>query len=443
MRSAHLIQPSLPLAKLHNRHADRLYRLSCLLDSLPQLPQQVLHDLVPRGVHKDLGRDGLSAEQVLRIFVLYLLLKCTFEQLEFHLADSPTYRAFCRLGLGDPAPKRASLQDNLSRLRPETLQSIHRLVVEQAVLRGVESGTTVRTDTTPVAAPLRAPTDSALLGDAVRVLERLLRRAQPLCPMALPNHGRRVRRRTTALRQPKLDDEEREALYFDLLQDTKLYVEAALFAADYLEGLQTQKAWHLSLLLRTNAESALCICDQTERRVLDKQPVQSTHKRVSLFETHADILTKRNEVTYGHKVCLSFGKTGLVLGAQVLRGNPADATLAVPAIEQVQQNTGHPPHDAAMDGGFASKDNVAALKERGVQRVAFSKSHGIDPQKSCGNRRLCRKLYRFRAGVEGLISWLKRSLAMGQSRWKGEQGFWAYVWGVVVTASLQALARAD
>lgn len=443
MRSAHLIQPSLPLAKLPNRHADRLRRISLVLDSLPELPQQVLLDLVPKGVRQDLGRDGLSAEQVLRAFVLYLLLKCTFEQLEFHLADSPTYRAFCRLGIGDPAPKRASLQDNLSRLRPETLQALHRLVVEQAVQRGVESGTTVRTDTTPVAAPLRAPTDSALLGDAVRVLERLLRKAQPLCPMSLPSHGRRVRRRTTALRRPKLDEEERESLYYDLLQDTKEYVEAALFAADYLEGLGTQQAWHLSLQLRTQAESALCICDQTERRVLDKQPVDSTHKRVSLFETHADILTKRNAVTYGHKVCLSFGKTGVVLGAEVLRGNPADSTLAVPAIEQVQQNTGNTPHDAAMDRGFSSLANVAALKDKGVQRVAFSKGKGIDEEKACGNRRICRKLYRFRAGVEGLISWLKRSLAMGQSRWKGEQGFLAYVWGVVMTASVQALARAD
>lgn len=32
---------------------------------------------------------------------------------------------------------------------------------------------------------------------------------------------------------------------------------------------------------------------------------------------------------------------------------------------------------------------------------------------------------------------------MGQSRWKGEEGFQAYVWGVVMTASLQALARAS
>ena len=442
MRSAHLIQPSLPLAKLSNRHADRLRRIALVLDGMPQLHEQVLVDLVPSGVRQDRGRLGLSAEQVLRAFVLYLLLKCTFEELEFYLADSPTYRAFCRLGLGDPAPKRAALQDNLSRLRPETLQSLHRVVVEQAIDRGVESGSAVRTDTTPVAAPLRAPTDSALLGDAVRVLERLLRRAQPLCPMSLPGHTRRVRRRTTALRAHKLDEEARATLYQDLIDDTKTYVEAAFFAADFLEGVPTKKAWALSLQLRTRAESALCICDQTERRVLEKESVPSTSKRVSLFELHADILTKRDEVTYGHKVCLSFGKSGVVLAADILRGNPADSTLAVPAVRQVQSNTGVIPHDSAMDGGFASKENVRGLKDLGVQRVAFSKGRGIDAQAACGNVRIQRKLRHFRAGAEGLISWLKRSLGMGQSRWKGEQGYWAYVWGVIVTASLKALAQA-
>ena len=44
MRSAHLIQPPLPLAKLPNRHADRLRRISLVFDSLPELPQQVLLD---------------------------------------------------------------------------------------------------------------------------------------------------------------------------------------------------------------------------------------------------------------------------------------------------------------------------------------------------------------------------------------------------------------
>jgi IS5 family transposase len=212
-----------------------------------------------------------------------------------------------------------------------------------------------------------------------------------------------------------------------LLQDTKLYVEAALLCADFLDGCAGDKAKRLGLWLRTQAESALCICDQTERRVIDGQTVPSTQKRVSFFETHADILRKRELVVYGHKLSLSFGKTGLVLAAQILRGNPADSELAQPAAAQVVQNTGKIPHDAAMDLGFASHDNVKALKDLGIQRVAFPKGRGISAEAACGRRRIQRKLYRFRAGVEGLISWLKRSLALGQSRWKGEAGFFAYV----------------
>jgi IS5 family transposase len=443
MRSAPRIQPSLPIGQIPHKHALCLRRIAQVLDNLPQLEAQVLDDLVPRLVRRDVGREGLSAQQVLRTLVLYLMLKVDFEQLEFHLADSPTYRTFCLLGVGDSAPKHSCLQENISRIPSETLQALHRILVEHAVATGVESGHTVHTDTTPVAAPMRAPLDSALLADAVLVLIRLLRRAQKLVPMSIPSHHRRVRHRTSALRTEKLDEEERAAQYFDLLQDTERYVEAALLAADFLDGVDGSKAFLQVANLRAQAESALCISDQTERRVLDGQSVPSTAKRLSMFERHFDTLRKRDQVDYGHKVCLSFGKTGVVLAVDILRGNPADATLAVPAIAQVVQNTGHTPHDAAMDLGFASHDNVAPLKDLDVQRVAFPKGRRIDGKEACGNRRVRRKLYRFRAGVEGLISWLKRSLAMGRSRWKGEQDFCAYVWGVLVTASLQALAAAS
>ncbi len=440
MRAAHPIQPSLPLATLSNKHARRLAAIAKVLDGLPQLEARVLDDLAPPGVRRDTGRDGLSAQQVLRMLVLYLLLQVDFEQLEFHLADSPTYRAFCLLGIGDLAPKHSCLQKNLSALRAETIQALQQIIVEQAVEKGIESGHAVRIDTTPVSAPLRPPLDSQLLADAVRVLLRLLRRAQKQVPMSLPNHKRRVARRSSALRQEKLDEETRACLYFDLIQDTKRYVEAAFLAAAFLDGVPGEKAARLSIALRAQAESALCICDQTERRVLDGQSVPATDKRLSMFETHADILSKRNQVVFGHKVLVSFGKSGVVLGAQILRGNPADATLAQGAVEQVMHNTGRIPHDAAMDLGFASKQNVKDLKELGVQRVAFPEGRGIDGQAACGSRRVRRRLYRFRAGVEGLISWLKRSLGMGRSRWKGETGFLAYVQGVIFVASLQALA---
>jgi hypothetical protein len=38
-------------------------------------------------------------------------------------------------------------------------------------------------------------------------------------------------------------------------------------------------------------------------------------------------------VVYGHKVCLSFGKSGIVLAAEITRGSPADSQLAQRSIE--------------------------------------------------------------------------------------------------------------
>lgn len=441
MRTTHRQQLSLPVPSVPHKHARLLASMAAILDAMPELEEQVLSDLTSDGVRSDFGRDGLSAQQVLRLMVLYTMLRTTFEQLEFHLADSPTYRAFCLLGFTDPPPKRASIAGNLAKLRPATLQALHVHVVRYAVEHKLETVSAVRTDTTTVAAPIRDPLDSALLSDSVRVLTRLLHRAQKWIPTQMPNHRRRVSHRSTSLRAPKISKEERKTLYADLIDDTKLYVEAALFAATYLEGIDNPKAYLLSLELRVQAERALCVVDQTERRVFDEDKLSPSQKLVSIFEPHTDILCKRNTVVYGHKVCLSFGKTGLVLAAEVLRGNPADSTLTTGAIEQVQSNSGKTPHDVAMDKGFASKKNVLDVKDLGVQRVDFGEGRGIDTEKACGNRRIRRKLRRFRAGAEGLISWLKRSLQMRESRWKGAQGFDSYVWAVIVTACIQAVAR--
>ncbi len=82
--------------------------MSAILDSVPELEGQVLSDLTADGVRSDFGRDGLSAQQVLRLMVLYTMLRTTFEPLGFHLADSPTYRAFCLLSLTDPSSQARS-----------------------------------------------------------------------------------------------------------------------------------------------------------------------------------------------------------------------------------------------------------------------------------------------------------------------------------------------
>ena len=179
--------------------------------------------------------------------------------------------------------------------------------------------------------------------------------------MSVPDHSRRVLYRTTALRSQRLEPELREALYFDLLQDTKRYIEAALFAAEFLEGCDAAQAYLLSLQLRTQAEAALGVVDQTERRVLQHEEVPAEAKIVSLFETHADILQTGASSLRSQGLAV-LRQNGVVLAAQVLQGNPADSTLT-----QCQPSSRSEPTRAnaarRRDGrGFASKANVTALR---------------------------------------------------------------------------------
>lgn len=52
-----------------------------------------------------------------------------------------------------------------------------------------------------------------------------------------------------------------------------------------------------------------------------------------------------------------------------------------------------------------------------------------------------KKLRDWRAGVEGMISFLKRCFGAGHCDWRGLGSFKSYVWGSVVSANLLILAR--
>ena len=62
----------------------------------------------------------------------------SYEQLAFHLAESATYRTFCRFGFDRKPPKKATLQKNVKRVKPETWEAINRMLVRQAEALGVE-----------------------------------------------------------------------------------------------------------------------------------------------------------------------------------------------------------------------------------------------------------------------------------------------------------------
>jgi transposase, IS5 family len=154
---------------------------------LRELDHLLDDDALLRGVRADLarraphtltrGRHSTPVEVILRLLVVKRLYGWSYAQVEHFVADSLVLRQFCRIYL-------ARVPDDTTLLRwaqcvgGNTLEALNARAVELARSLKVTRGRKLRVDSTVVETAIAHPTDSRVLGDSVRVLSRVLRRAK-------------------------------------------------------------------------------------------------------------------------------------------------------------------------------------------------------------------------------------------------------------------------
>ena len=430
----------LPLSGLWPGHrlAQELKAVSKILDDNPSILGLVLHDLCDTAGSGQ-GAPGLSAEQVLRAAILKHWHQLPDTKLAFLLSDSQSFRRFARLPW-QWTPSASCLQDNISRIQAGTWQQINRLLVQWAEGQGLERGRKIRADATAVESPIPYPRDSQMLSDSVRVLTRWLRRLARPHKIVFSDHRRRAKRRCLNIANHR--GKRRLRAYRDLLKvarKTAHYAERALRQADRFTDLPSLI---IAGQLRHYLDLTKKIIDQTERRVLRGETVPAAEKVLSWFEEHTDIIKKkRRETVFGHKLFLTGGVSGLMLDAEVVRGNPNDAGQFQPWMRRQYDLYGRWPRQVSCDGCFASRSNLEWAKKQGVQDVSFAKKRGLKVPEMVRSSWVYRQLRRFRAGIEGCISWLKRVFGLGRCTWKGWPHFQQYVYLSIVSFNLLVLAR--
>src|SRR5256714_14276415 len=152
-----------------------LKAISQWLDRQRALVSLVAGDLRRHGL-RETGRRGLPAETVLRCALLKQQRQLSYEKLAFHLEDSASFRAFARLPLAW-SPKKSGLHQTISAIRPETWEAVNRALIASAQQEKLEAGAMARSGSPVTAGVVHQPSDSALLWDAVRIMTRLLCRA--------------------------------------------------------------------------------------------------------------------------------------------------------------------------------------------------------------------------------------------------------------------------
>jgi IS5 family transposase len=368
-----------------------------------------------------------------------------YKELAFHIIDSNSIRRFMRIGIADKGFKKSVLNKNVKALSPQTWEAINEQLVEYANDEKIEKGREVRIDCTVVESNIHDPKDSNLLWDSVRVLTRLLHRAKEDFGLhaAFQDHSRRAKRRLLGIMNSR-SKKDRKKKYADLIKVTNKSIGYAHRAIETIDQVASISHGLVALRLDLNQYSQLAarVVDQTQRRVMLGEDVPASDKVVSLFETHTDIIVKdRRDTYFGHKVCLTGGASNLIVDCLIVDGNPADSSLTIDMLDRQKELYGRYPLKVALDGGFASKENLNKAKEKQIKDVCFAKKRGLEVDDMCRSQWVYNRLRRFRAGIESGVSWIKRCFGMTRCTWKGLRSFKSYVWASIVSANLLTLAR--
>lgn len=428
-----------------------LKAIARILEENQQITQFVHEDL-NRGLKSPVGSKAkLTAEQTLRTAVLKQLKGYSYRALEEQLDQNPFFRQFTRF-YGQKIPDHTTIERAIKRIRAETWKAINDLLVEYAVEQKVEDGQRLRTDTTVIETDIAPPVDARLLNDAVRVLTRLMQRAReqwPQRPFRFANRTRRAKKRCYQIVMAKGRNvqERRKRWYRDLLKVVEEVLAMARGCTDMLRPL-TVAGDTDALELLSEMETYIGRCDkardQCVRRVLNGEKVPASEKIVSIFEEHTDIICrgkKQSPTEFGHKVLFTTGRSGLVTHYDVVRGNPGDDSLLEPMLEDHIRQFGRPPTELTGDRRFYNAEAVA--REKGIERIALPKPGARNTLRRALERtRWFRRLMRFRAGIEGVISTLMRAFGFTRCLWKGWDAFQSYVGLGVVTYNLRRLAWA-
>jgi transposase, IS5 family len=398
------------------------------------------------------GRHSTPVEVLLRLLLVKHLYNWSYGETEERVADSLVLRWFCRVYF-ERVPDATTLLRWAHTIRPATLAALNDRTVQLARQARVTQGRKLRIDGTVVQTAIHHPTDSSLLADGVRVLSRLIRRSKPLVEDRLDGvrDAFRTRLRTMRrglqtlhrLRRRRTDDAagQRKAVYARLLAATRATVQQAERICDTLRetppelgeaaGRLRRQVGHALPLIRQ-------VISQAERRVLQGEKVPAGEKVVSLFEPHTRIIPRHKggaEVEFGRLVVFDEVEGGLVTRFAVLEDKTAEQGQLAPALAHHRQVFGHPPRLATGDRGLHAPENERVAREAGVRHLVIPRSGTLTPAQRARERAPAwRRRYRWRAGIEGRLSSLRRDYGLRRCPDHGEEGLVRHVgWGILAS----------
>jgi len=378
--------------------------------------------------------------------------------------DSITWRRFCRIPLDRWVPHPTTLMKLTTRCGPAAEDGLNEALLAKATEAKVLRTTKLRADTTVVPSNVSHPSDSGLLAKAIRRIAATGKRIQAAggathhgpgpvscggqaCTRyrfqaafrAAPPDATRPWRRSGAQPSELADLAETAATDAErLLTNAKHALRRARAKAtaqkaqgehDAAAGRRRGRLAPPSTTPVDLVTATRKITAQTRQRLAGQTPDGST-RRVSLHDPDARPIAKGRlgkPVEFGHKAQLVEGDDGVIVDHNVERGNPADAPQLAPAVDRVRTRAGRPPRTVTADRSYGEKAVEDDLRGLGVRNVVIPrKGKPSAGRRAAEHRPAFRRTIKWRTGVEGRISALKRGYGWDRTRIDSTEG--AQIW---------------
>lgn len=414
--------------------------LDTLLELHPELLKIISPDLLSGSKASEFGRgDTPSVEQIFRLALYKEFRSITYRDLEYQQTDSRICADFCKIDPLRPYSYQV-LQKYISQIKSSSLEELMYAINKIAVSEGLENLKMLRQDSTVVETNIHLPSNNSLVWDCIKESERLLLRLQEeIDGFEYRSYLKGAKKTYFKLSNSKKLDKRTDLFRKQLGTFTKCINQLS----NVIKKKQSYNHSFFASSLIKSMEKLLPLMKQvyemTFRKEIKGEKVESSQKIFSIHEPHTDIIVKgKRNVQFGHRVNFSTGASNLITTCQILVGSIPDKSIFTPTLDKYISAYQTVPRDCSSDGGYLSTENMNQAKELGIKNIVFGKLTG-SLKNQVTSKNMETRLKKWRAGIEAVISNLKRRFNLFRCNWKGKPHFDQKVFWSVIAYNIRVI----
>jgi len=385
---------------------------------------------------------SFSSESLLRALIVKQKEGLDYREACIRISESEFLQDFCMFSRKNSIDY-TLLCKSFCAISPQTWELINQSLANQSIKNESIKVDVIRTDSTVVETNIHWPTDSSLLWDVYRVIDRIFGKIREIDSATVPfrfHHKKLKNLHIFVTRYASSKSKKRQRQVNGKMKKLINRVETAVTKVSIFLDVVTRSTEMIPLIeeLKKLMPSMNKVVSCAHRRWVNGEKVPVEDKVFSIFEPHTELIKRGRRdkpVEFGHKIVLNQSKEKFITGYQVLEHKLDDSALLESVIEQHEDQFGKKPTGLVADRGFCpDNDTLAEL----CDEIEFLEIPRCNRDFADA---ILSSAQQFRAGIEGSISCLKRASRLSRCFFKGFRNFSSAVGSAIFCHNLMVLSR--